>query len=319
MANDYYKTLGVSKNASQPEIQKAYRDLARKYHPDMNPDDKTAKRKFQEIQTAFDVLNDPSKREMYDRYGSSFESAGGGARGPGGRSPGPGGMGGFEDAFSQFFGERYSGDPTGGFADIFSQFRRAKGGAAGKRGKSADRAAQANPEFSVQVPFQVAVQGGDTQLELRHPSGKVDTVSVKIPAGIEEGKKIRLKGRGADGSHPADDLLVTIHIAPHPCFQRRGDNLHVKLPITLREAARGAKVDVPTPRGTVSLRVPAGTSSGKKLRVKGHGVVAKGRPAGDLFAELEIILPASLDAEALRAIDEIDARHPGEPRGELQW
>ncbi|MEX2120554.1 MAG: J domain-containing protein [Pirellulales bacterium] len=322
MAEDYYKTLGVARDASQADIDKAYSTLARKFHPDVNPDDKTAKKKFQAVQAAYDVLKDPIKRELYDRYGSSFESAAGGARGgPGaGAGRGRGAAPGFEDFdFSQFFGERYGGDPgDAGFADIFSQFRRARSGP--RRGR-AGGAPGADLAYELEIPFNMAVSGGEAQLAVPRAGGKRDTLAVKIPPGIDDGKKIRLRGQGQPGNDggPAGDILITIRVGAHPHFSRRGDDLHVKVPVTLAEAALGAKVDVPTPNGTVSLRVPPGTSSGKRLRIKGHGVAAKGRDAGDLLAEIQIVLPSSLDEQSLESIRQIESRHPLNPRRDLRW
>ncbi len=297
MAEDYYKTLGIKRDASQADIQKAYRDLARKYHPDLNPNDKKAKEKFQKVQAAFEVLNDPSKRELYDRYGSSFEAY---AQGGGPRPQGRGGWqqatgqptGGFEDVdFSEFFGERFGGDPSGGFGDLFGQFRKAAGGRRG-RGRAAASQGAGNVESEITIPFQSAVTGGKVDLSLQRSDGKTETISVKIPAGVDEGKKIRLRGQGESlGGGPAGDLLLTIHVAPHPVFHRRGKDLEVRLPITLAEAVAGAKVDVPTPWGTISLRIPPKTSSGKKLRVKGHGIRPTSGEPGVLFAETSIVLP----------------------------
>jgi DnaJ-class molecular chaperone len=317
MAEDYYKTLGVSRDASQADIDKAYAKLARKYHPDVNPDDKTAKKKFQAVQAAYDVLKDPNKRQMYNQYGSSFESAGGaGPRpGAGGWRQAAGGPGGVEFDFSQFFG----GEPSGGFADMFGQFRR---GAAGpsRRGRAPSRATGQDLQSEIRIPFQLAVTGGQTQLAISRPDGRVETLSVKIPQGIDEGKKIRLRGQGEvgpDGEH--GDILITVRVDSHPWFSRRGENLYVKAPLSLREAAEGATIDVPTPKGVVSLRVPAGVSSGKKLRIKGHGVSAAGKAPGDLFAEVQIVLPPKLDEQSIEALREIDARHPIDPRKDLRW
>jgi DnaJ-class molecular chaperone len=328
MAEDYYKTLGVPKNASQAEIQKAYRELARKYHPDMNPNDKTAKKKFQQVQAAFDVLNNPEKREMYDRYGSSFETMGaGGPQGghtwnwspeAGGHATGPGGFSAEDIDLSQFLGERFGQEGGGGFGDLFNQFRRA-GGKQRKPAASARRGADLLHEL--QIPFATAVGGGEVQLAVERPSGKTETLAVKIPAGIEEGKKIRIRGQGgpaARGGAPGD-ILITIHIAPHPCFQRRGSHLLVRVPVTLGEAVDGAKVDVPTPRGTVTLSIPPGTSSGTKLRVKGRGVTPKNGAAGDLLAEVQIILPKQLNDADRQTIREIDQRYPQDPRKDLRW
>lgn len=325
MAEDFYKTLGIGRDASPADIQKAYRKLARKFHPDMNPDDKTAKTKFQEVQRAFDVLNDPSKRELYDRYGSSFESMGAGAgpRGGGRTTWGAGPGGAAEEAdFSQLFGERFGGDPTGTFGDIFTQFRRAGGRGRREASQAAQRGADMAAEL--EIPFTVAVLGGQAQVSLKRHTGLVETLSVKIPPGIDEGKKIRLRGQGeAVPGGTAGDIIITIHVAPHAWFTRHGNNLNVRVPVTLAEAALGAKVDVPTPRGTIALRVPAGTSSGKKLRVKGHGVAARNGEAGDLFAEIEIVLPTPLDDESLELIKKLDAHvqsaHPQTPRQDLRW
>jgi DnaJ-class molecular chaperone len=323
MAEDYYKTLGVSRSASQDDIRKAYFDLARKFHPDKNPQ-KDAKKKFQKIQAAFDVLNDPQKRELYDRYGSSFEAMGaGGPRGPGqgpfGPGGGPGGPQGFEDVdFSQFFGDKFGAQGGPDLSDIFNQFRRTTGRSR-KQGSARRRGSDIEHEMT--VPFQTGVTGGEVQIRLELPSGKAETLTVKIPAGIEEGKKIRLRGQGepAPSGGTPGDLLITIHLAPHPCFQRKGDNLLVRVPVTLGEAALGAKIELPTPKGTVTLRVPPATSSGTKLRIKGHGVVSKSRPPGDLLAEIQVMLPKDLDDADRKVIEEIDRKHVMHPRADLRW
>ncbi|MCC6126134.1 MAG: J domain-containing protein [Pirellulales bacterium] len=334
MAEDYYKTLGVAKNASQAEIQKAYYELAKKYHPDKNPDDKTAKKKFQQVQAAFDVLSNAEKREMYDRYGSSFETRGAG--GPqstytwgGGPGAGFGGAnaGPADFDFSQFFGERFGGGVggaegagPGGFAELFKQFRGGGGGGRAAKGAAASRKGE-DLLHAIQIPFSTAAVGGEVEFGVQRPSGKVDTISVKIPPGIEDGKKIRIRGQGSPAGRAGapGDIVLTVHVLPHAYYQRRGNNLLVRVPITLGEAAEGAKIDVPTPKGTVSLHVPPGTSSGTKLRVKGHGVTPKNAPAGDLLAEVQIVLPKNLSAADLKALEEIDARYAQEPRKELRW
>jgi DnaJ-class molecular chaperone len=321
MAQDYYKSLGVPKEASQADIQKAYRDLARKHHPDMNPDNPKAKKKFQEIQAAFDVLNNPEKRELYDRYGSSFETMGQGPP-PGGWASAPGAAwssapGGFtaEDVdFSQFFGDRFGEGGGADLGDIFTHFRKAagaRGGAKTKRG--------GDVTSEVTIPFSTAVNGGEVQLGLDRGKGQTETIAVKIPPGIDEGKVMRLRGKGEPaGRGAAGDLLLTIRVAPHPFFTRKGNDLYVRLPVTLGEAVAGGSVDVPTPQGTVALHIPPGTSSGKRLRIKGHGVPAK-TATGDLFAEVLIVLPPNMsdfDREAIRAID---AKTPTNPRQNLRW
>ena len=214
--------------------------------------------------------------------------------------------------FSQFFGDRFGGG--GDLGDIFSQFRKAsaRGGTAKRRG--GDIASE------VTIPFATAVNGGEIQLSLHRESGQPETIAVKIPPGIEDGKKMRLRGKGepATGRGTAGDLLLTIHVAPHPFFTRKGNDLQVRLPVTLGKAVAGASVDVPTPKGTVSLHIPPGTSSGKRLRIKGHGVPAKGA-AGDLFAEVLIILPPGLTDANRETIRAIDGRTPLNPRQNLRW
>jgi DnaJ-class molecular chaperone len=181
--------------------------------------------------------------------------------------------------------------------------------------------AGAGVEAEVEILFQTAVLGGETQFTISH-QGHTETLSVKIPAGIEEGKKIRLRGKGEPspmGGEPGD-LLVLIHIAPHPFFRRRTANdLEVDLPVTLAEAALGASVDVPTPYGTISLKIPAGTSSGKWLRIKGHGVRTADGRQGDLFAEIQIMIPSNIDDEAKQGIRELDRKYPLSPRSTLRW
>ncbi len=316
MEEDYYKILSVGRDASAADIQKAYRKLARKYHPDVNPDDATAKRKFQEIQKAYEVLNDAEKREMYDRYGSSFESMGAG--GPGGgtwrtHSTGPGGQ--TEVDFSQFFGSGGQGGFEGGFGDIFRQF----GGGAARQARQRPRKGT-DLKHQLDVPFNTAVTGGEARINVKRPDGKVESIAVKIPAGIEDGKTIRLRGQGAASPNggPAGDILITVKAAPHPYFRRRGNNLEVDVPVTLAEAGLGGKIDVPTPKGVITLTVPPGTSSGKRLRVKGHGVQSQSNP-GDLYAEIQIVLPSEIDAEGEELIRQFDAKHKLKPRADLRW
>ena len=321
MATDYYKTLGVSRDASQADIQKAYRTLARKHHPDMNPDKPDSIKKFQEVQAAFDVLNNPEKREMYDRYGSSFETMGQGA--PEGPHWGTGPGGGFsaEDIdLGLLFGERF-GAGGGGLGDIFAQINRASGRGGSSKRRGGDVASD------VTIPFQTAVRGGEVQLHLQRPGApgtpgrETEIIEVKIPAGIEEGKKLRIRGKGepAPGRNAAGNLILTVHVAPHPFFLRKGNDLHVRLPVTLGEAVAGASVYVPTPTGTVSLHVPPGTSSGKKLRIKGHGVAPEKGAKGDLLVELQIMLPPNLTDADRETIRQIDARCPSNPRQSLRW
>lgn len=331
MATDHYATLGVGKTATPDEIQKAYRKLARKYHPDMNPNDATAKKKFQEVQSAFEVLSDADKRKRYDQFGSDFESMGGFPGGGPGAGPrtwrytttGPQGqpfdVNDLGDLFGGGGGAEVGG---GGFADLFKQFSRSRGS---KRAAPAERGNDLKHDLT--VPFNSAVMGGEAAVSVQRQDGDVETIQVKIPAGIDDGKKIRLRGQGVPGTGdaPAGDILLTIHVSPHPFFRRTGNRLDVRVPITLAEATLGAKVDVPTPHGeggrpgVITITVPPNTSSGKRLRIKGHGVRPGNGPAGDLFAEIQVVLPEKLSEGEREQIAEISNRYPQNPRAELRW
>jgi DnaJ-class molecular chaperone len=320
MADDYYKALDVSRTASPEEIQKAYRKLARKYHPDMNPDDAAAKKKFQQVQKAYDVLNDPEKRKLYDQFGPSFENiAAGGAPGAGGG----GGAGPFPFDVEQIFGGRGGAGPAGGgfqfegdLGDIFQHFTGA-GRGRGRRHAPPTRGSDLSAE--VTIPFNTAVLGGFREISIER-GGKYETIQIKIPAGVDSGKKIRLRGRGEPGAGgESGDLLVTINVAPHPHFKRHGHNLELRLPVTIGEAALGSTVDVPTPGGTVSLKIPPNSSSGRRLRVKGQGVRLASGEAGDLYVELQIKLPESLDQAAREAVAVIEQEYRGRMRDGLAW
>ena len=314
MANDYYQTLGVQRDVPQGEIERAYRKLARKYHPDLNQDDQTAKEKFQEVQQAYEILNDPEKRAMYDRFGKSMGSAGPGP----GRQADPDGFSGFE--FDQFFGQQGGAGAGGfnGFADLFGQMNSAGGS---RRRRPARPRQGADLHHEVQVPFKTAILGGEVRLSIQRAGGNIENLSAKIPAGIEDQRKIRLRGQGEPappGGRPGD-LLITVRVTAHPCFRRQGENLEVEVPLTLDEAVLGAKIDVPTPWGAITLTVPAGTSSGKRLRVKGHGVSGPEDKRGDLFAVLRIVVPAEVDAASADLIRQFTSKNQIDPRSELDW
>ena len=311
---DYYKILDVPRSATAAEIQKAYRKLAKKYHPDLHEDKERAKQRFQQIQQAYDVLGDDEKRKMYDRFGPRFEQM----RGPGGQpfgGPGGGVPEGMEIDFSQLFGGG-GGGPRGGFEDIFRQF----GGFGRGGGEPSGPPPEANLdiEMDITVPFAVAVNGGEHRVTIeRH--GKPESLAVKIPAGIENGKKVRLRNQGAVGRNRQGDLLIRVSVAPHPFYQRQGLHLRLPLPITLSEALLGTKIDIPTPHGQVSLKVPPGCSSGRVLRLKGMGI-RTAQESGDLLAEVEIVVPDNLPTATLERLkacmDEIPYT---DPRADLRW
>jgi len=316
MSEDYYKTLGLKRNATSDEIQKAYRSLARKHHPDMNPGDEKAKQRFKDVQQAYEILSDPEKRKLFDQYGSSFEAfQAGGAASPGGpagsgRRARPASNFRFED-LNDLFGQ---GGATGGggFSDFFRQF-------SGDPSAARSNSPPSEVEQELEISFAVAINGGNVQVRIESDEGKSQTLQVKIPKGTDSGQKIRLRGQGPTGrGGRRTDLVLVAKVAPHPCYQRQGRDLIVRVPISIPEAILGTKVDVPTPTGIVSVRVPPHTSSGKRLRIKGHGVrPPKGEP-GDLYAEIQIVVPpqSSLDADRVR---ELDPRPASEIRDSVQW
>jgi molecular chaperone DnaJ len=291
---DFYKILGVAKDASDADIKKAYRKLARQHHPDTNSGDTASEKKFKDISEAYSVLSDPEERQQYD----AIRAMGGGARfAPGGAG---GGNGGFEDMFGGLFtggtGRQPGGfSPSGGippeFADLF-------GGGFGQTGfqrapqKGADRTA------STSISFAGSIRG--TTIGLREPSGEV--IDVRVPAGIKDGQKVRVRGKGQPGPAGNGDLMVTVSVQPHAFYTRDGDNLRIHVPVTFPEAALGADVEVPTIDGeNVRVRVPAGTPSGRTLRVKGKGVkTSKG--TGDLLVTIDLAVPKNLNKEAEAAV-----------------
>lgn len=313
MQEDFYKVLGVGRNATETDIQNAYRELARKYHPDLNADDASAKEKFQAVQHAYEVLSDPEKRQQYDRFGTAFEAGPG--YGPRGRARqyGPDGPS-FEDIdLSQIFGGQFGEGGMGGFGDVFRQFTRG-----GQRRRRARRGNDLSHDLK--VSFKTSVEGGEARISVRREDGQSETITVRIPAGIEDGKKIRLRGQGAPSPNggPPGDILITVRVEKHPWFHRRGDDLDVRVPLTLAEAAAGCKVDVPTPQGTIAVKVPPCTSSGTKLRVKGHGVQRQGGKSGDLYAEVMIVMPDSLTDQQIEWLQQLNGSS-SDPRTKLKW
>ena len=314
MALDLYQRLGLKRSASEAEIKKAYRSLAKQLHPDRNKDNPNAAKRFGEITHAYDLLSDKDKRARYDRgeidedgnpkmpFGGGF---GGYSSGAGGPQPG----GGFENFNFE------SGDT----ADLSDLFEGLFGGATGGRGggpfsgfRQRGRAAQkgADVAYRLKVAFEDAVALKAQRITLA--DGK--TIDLKLPPGLEDGTRIRLAGKGEDGPGGRGDALVTIELAPHRFYTRDGTNIRLELPVTLKEAVLGAKVKVPTPDGPVMLTIPKGTTSGKVLRLKGRVFAAKDGKRGDQLVAVEIDVPAD-DADLQKFVEGWTA--PGNPRAGL--
>ncbi|MGC5165943.1 DnaJ C-terminal domain-containing protein [Luteimicrobium sp. DT211] len=312
---DFYAALGVPKDADDAAIKRAYRKLARQWHPDQNQGDAAAEAKFKEIGEAYAVLSDPEQRQQYDAVRAM---AGGGARFSAGGPGGGAGAGGFEDMFGGMFGGgapggqrvRYSsggaggagGAGGGGFEDILSGLF-GGGGAAGPYGRQAPVRGQ-DVLTSTTLPFRTAVEGAEVTFDV---DGR--TVRARIPAGMRDGQKLKLAGKGRTSmtGGPAGDLVVTVHVTPHPVFSldpANPKNLRMTVPVTFPEAALGTTLEVPTLDGqTVRVKIPAGTPSGRTLRVKGHGVkTAKG--TGDLYVTVQVVVPQKLSKAAKQAVEE---------------
>jgi DnaJ-class molecular chaperone len=299
LAADPYQVLGVKKDASQDDIQKAYRKLAKKLHPDLNPGNKQAEEQFKEVSAANDLLSDSEKRARYDRG----EIDASGAERPQQR---------YYRDFAQGSEHPYTGDA--GFADfadeddILSRIFRREAGGADLRMRGQD------VQYRLELEFLDAVNGGKKQLTL--PDGSV--LDVNIPAGTREGQILRLRGKGRPGlgGGPPGDALIEIDVRPHALFTRKGDDIHVELPISLGEAVLGGKVKVPTPSGSVTMSVPKWANSGRVLRLKGKGVARPQGGHGDEYVTLKLMLPDKADAD----LEKIVAQWPGkdyDPRNSM--
>jgi molecular chaperone DnaJ len=371
--HDYYQTLGVPRNASQEEIRKAYRRLARKYHPDVNPGDKSAEEMFKRIQEAYDVLSDPKKRQMYDQYGFYAESGF-----PGGAETryGPGmGFGGFD--FGDFFSRTGRTEQRTGFdfSDIFEQFF-GRSRAQPQPEKGADLEYALNIEFwqairGAQVRLNISRQdvcsacggsgsagaqsaicpechgtgnvnqmmgamrftltcprcGGSGKLRnacsLCHGEGRVlrnETVEVRIPPGVSTGTRLRVPGKGNAGTFGAapGDLFITVRVEPHPFFERQGDDIHIRVPITVTEAGLGAKIEVPTIDGRALLKIPPGTQSGQKFRMREKGAYNSHKNTrGDQIVEVYVQPPKVRDERTKELLRELAQLNPEDPRASI--
>ena len=398
---DYYGVLGVKKTASADEIRKAFRKLARKYHPDVNPGDKGAEEKFKALSEANDVLSDPKKRKIYDQlgfYSDNIDAAAADAYSQGGGQPGSGGFPGggfpggqpgpqganydfggfdFSDLFEGARGKKASGS-SGGFKDIFSGMFGGRGGAAAAEGPEPGH----DLEYQVNVPFWTAIRGGVMRLNISrrdtcsncHGSGfieaagtcpecggkgqitqtggrmkfnvpcprchgtgrnisacpvchgegtveRTEPLEVRIKAGTRDGQRIRIPGKGNAGSHggPAGDLYVIMRAGDHPIFQRDGDDIRITVPVTATEAALGAKVEVPTIDGRTQLKIPPGTQSGQKLRLREKGVpsATKDGARGDEIVEIKVPVPMPRDERSKEILRELARLNPEDPREDL--
>jgi DnaJ-class molecular chaperone len=331
---DPYQTLGVAKDASQADVKKAFRKLAKQLHPDQNPNDPKAQNKFAEINSAYEILGDEKKRGAFDRGEIDAEGkprgfegfpGGGGFRRSGftGARPGGAGAGGAGQHFEFNFGGGGPFDASDIFSDLFGMGgARGRGGAGAGRGPGAGGAGAhagqpgADVALETQVSLETAIHGGKARVLT--PAGK--TLEVNVPAGVEEGKQIRLRGQGqpGPGGGPAGDAIVTIHIQKHPHFRIEGRDLRLDLPVTLYEAVLGAKVEAPTLGGKVELTLPPKSNSGKTLRLRGKGLpAAGGAAAGDLLITLRVVLPDGDWSELEEIAKKMKARQPYDPRVEL--
>ena len=374
---DYYAVLGLRKGATEKEITRAYRKLAKQHHPDANPGSREAEEKFKDISSAYDVLGDAAKRKEYDEVrdmvasgaGNPFAGAGAGPGGFGG--PGGGGIrwetgdmgdiGGLGDLLGNIFGgrgrraqSRGAGPRRGGDleAEVHLSFDDAVRGATiavqltgaapchtcGGTGAAPGTVPQPCPQCNGvgtlavdQGPFsfsQICPRCGGSGRVVEKPcpacgGGGAETrtreVKVRIPVGVADGQRVRVKGKGTPGNNggPPGDLYVTVHVAPHSLFGRRGDDLLLRVPVTFSEAALGAEVKVPTLDGAVTVRIPSGTASGKTLRVRGRGMPKAGGGAGDLLVTVDVVVPRTLSDEQRQAVEALAAAESANPRAHL--
>lgn len=331
---DYYEVLGVSKSATADEIKRAHRKLVRQYHPDVNKNNKQAEERFKEVQEAYDVLSDTTKRANYDQFGHAGVEGGVGAGGDpfeafrrsqqGGRGNGRSWRSGPGVTVEEF-------DPAdfgagGGFGDIFEQLfgRGSAGAGSSARGAGRARVRPVEPQrgadvdHPVTLTFEQAARGTTLPLQINR-DGKLETIDIKIPAGVRDGSRVRIKGKGQGSvSGQPGDLFIITHVRPHPYFKREDLDVLLDLPISLTEALVGTKVSVPTLDGPVTLTIPPGTSSHAKLRIKGRGVF-RGEEKGDQFVVTRIIVPKDLETEDKDLVLKLQQKHPVDARADVKW
>ncbi|MGN0140588.1 MAG: DnaJ C-terminal domain-containing protein [Roseburia sp.] len=312
---DYYEVLGITRNADEKEIKRAYRKLAKKYHPDTNPGDKQAEQKFKEITEAYNVLSDPEKKKLYDQYGAAAfeEGFGAGWGGSDGENYSAGGFGNggtyqefhfsggdMGDIFDELFGNMFHGHRENGF--------HSKRGSNFGREDFNEKGADAHADMK--ISFEEAAFGCDKILRLQDENGRTSSLQVHIPAGIDEGQSVRLKGKGAPGlgGGTAGDLMIKVHIQPKPGYERKGNDVYVTAAIPYTTAVLGGEAIVPTLTGKVSCRIAAGTQDGSKIRLKNKGIPFMKNPTrmGDEYIVVQIEVPRNLSSEERQKLMEYE-------------
>jgi len=306
---DYYKTLGVEAGAGQDEIKKAYRRLARKYHPDVSTE-KDAEDRFKEVGEAYEVLRDPEKRKSYDELRASGYRAG-----QPGFQPPPGWSGHRQE--SGFDGSGFASDRTEGFSDFFESLF-------GRRGRASRPSRGTDLHAQVEIDLETAYAGGMQRVTLERPmvtpegaiQRKRQSMDIRIPAGVTEGRQLRLRGKGDAGEGGAGDLYLDIHIRPHRQYELQGKDVYLDLPVAPWEAGLGARVRVPTLGGSVEMNIPEGASSGQQLRLKGRGL--PGKPPGDQYVTLRIVMPRAETDRQRELLRDLKQEMDFDPRARLE-
>jgi len=311
-----YATLGVSRTASQEEIKKAFKRLARKYHPDVNKD-RGAETKFKEVNAAYDAIGDPQKRKLYDEFGEVSLKPGFDAQKAKAWQQAAGGFGGgFRGAraqgrtggFSFDFGDGMNMDDF--LSDLFTTHTHSPG-------PRSERGASQSMEMTVDP--MMTFLGGERSINVQRPNGTVDHLVVKIPAGAKDGVKLRVQGQGLPprGGGPCGDLFITLHVPDHPILRRSDDDLEMTVPLTVLESLEGARITVPTPTGDVRVTIPAGVEAGTRMRLKGRGIQRRGRP-GDLYLVLQTQVPDNRESWVLEAAKAMESAYTGDIRSGLK-
>ncbi len=306
---DPYEILGVPRNASQDEVKRAYRRLAKELHPDRNPGNKAAEAKFKEVQAAYEVLGDPQRRAQYDRFGAGGPTPDFQTWTTGGPSP--------------FEGVDFDFGSIGDLSSIFEQFFR-RPGARGRTRRSSQRPAPrgADIEHTIDLSFEEAVRGTSRQIKLSASGGSAlsERIEFRVPAGVADGQRVRVKGKGHEGPGGRGDLMIRCRIGPHPFFRRSQNDILLDLPLTVSEAVLGAKIDIPTLDGLTRVTVPPGTSSGTKLRLRGKGVRdQRSGVTGDLYAVTRVVVPKEVSSRGRELLDELTGELNQHPRAGLGW